>query len=682
MGSSREDNAGVVSRRELIALAGTVGASGALATSALAESGRTKSLMRRREHVRRSSPPLAMSRSAGSPHPLAPLSAEEIKRALVLIEGDRRFPAGSLFPILELKEPPKSEVLAWSPGKTFRREAFANVYDRKQNALFEVVVDLRRKRVASWARRRGSQPAICESEYATADEVVAADPRWKRAMRARGIDPKDVYIDGWAPGDLPVKGVRPGTRLMRGLSFFQARQMPNPYDRPIEGVLATVDVNTRKVVELLDTGIRPVDTTTSGSSATTRRGLKPLIVSQPDGPSFKLNGHAVLWQNWHFRIGYSWRTGLLLHQIGYEQDGRVRPIIYRLSLNEIFVPYAIPDPTWVWRAALDIGEYNLGQYAEPLQAGVDVPANAWFIDVAGPSDFGSAGGPVELPHAIALYEREAGVLWERTDPTTFARDARPARELVVVSSYVNGNYSYASEYVFRMDGGIDVHVSANGTTLNQGIRSRAEGERHGTVVAPHIAAPIHQHFFNFRIDFDVDGTENTVVEENLRQVPSRFGNAFIDEETTLKHEQHRDLNTATYRRWKVRSSKKVNHVGTPTAYELEPLDTTTPYAAPRFPPLRRAVFAEHPLWVTRYRDGELYSSGDYPNQGPADDGLPAYVSGRDRVEDEDVVVWYTTGFTHLPSVENYPVMSNERIGFSLQPDGFFNRDPALDAPKG
>ena len=58
----------------------------------------------------------------------------------------------------------------------------------------------------------------------------------------------------------------------------------------------------------------------------------------------------------------------------------MRPIIYRMSMSEIYVPYAIPDPNWSWRSAFDIGEYNLGQYAEPLGKNVDVPENAVFFD--------------------------------------------------------------------------------------------------------------------------------------------------------------------------------------------------------------------------------------------------------------------------------------------------------------
>jgi Cu2+-containing amine oxidase len=36
--------------------------------------------------------------------------------------------------------------------------------------------------------------------------------------------------------------------------------------------------------------------------------------------------------------------------------------------------------------------------------------------------------------------------------------------------------------------------------------------------------------------------------------------------------------------------------------------------------------------------------------------------------------------THLPHVEDYPVITTESVHFHIEPDGFFNSDPALDAP--
>ncbi len=620
--------------------------------------------------------------AAVSPAPLDPLSAAEIATVYEVVQASPKYPAGGFFPTLNLKEPTKSELAAWSPGKPFSRQAFVNVFDRPTNKLYEAVVDLRTQKLVSWVQRPGFQPPVFATEYADVEALVRADPRWKKAMRDRGIDPDDVYLDsGWGVGDVTVPGVPAGTRLLRALSFFQGA-LPNPYDRPIEGVIVTIDMNRLKVVEVLDSGIRPVNKTISGNAGTTRTGLKPLRVTQPNGPSFKLTGNEVEWQGWHLRVGYSQREGLVLYQIGYEQNGVVRSIIHRLSLNEIYVPYAIPDPLWSWRAAQDIGEYNLGQLAEVQAKNVDVPENAVFIDEVAPLDFESEGEfSYDMPHAVAMYERDAGSLWDRTDPTTFEKDAHFARELVLVAAYPNGNYTYTNEYVFRMDGGIDVFAGSTGTTLNRGVRNVAEGDQFGTSVAPNIAAPMHQHFFNFRIDFDVDGPNNRLVEENTHSVANTGGNAFVVDETELTAEGFRDLNAATNRHWAVESTTRENALGHPTAYELVPGANSSPYSQPDFGPLQRAPFAQHPLWVTRFRDGaELYAPGDYPNQSPPGEGLTKYIADHQSVDGRDLVVWYTAGFTHATTVEDYPVMPTASIGFSLRPHGFFDANPALDAP--
>ena len=611
--------------------------------------------------------------------PLDPLTAAEISKTFEVIEASDKYPAGAFFPIVTLKEPPKAELLAWDPGEPFRREAFANVYSRAANRLFEAVVDLKTQKLISWVERPGVQPAVSISEYAAADAVVRGDARWRKAIRDRNLKPSDIYIDVWAPGSVALPPAPPGKRLLRALSFFDGG-LPNPYDRPVEGLVATVDMNAMTVIDLTDTGIKPVNTTLTGSSATTRPGLKPLNVVQPDGPSFTINGSTVEWMGWQFRVGYNPREGLVLHEIGFKDAGVVRPIIQRMALDEIFVPYALPDGNWVWRAALDFGEYNLGQYSESLEAGVDVPTNAVFFDEAVPLDDPSGDPSYDLPHAIALYERDGGSLWDRLDPATFVRDARFARELVVTASMAIGNYTYMVDYVFRLDGSIDVRAGATGTTLNRGIAVNGTDERFGGTVSPNISAPNHQHFFNFRIDFDVDGPANRLVESNTQSVPSTFGNAFSTTETALTTEQFRDINPTTTRHWAVESTTALNAVGEPTAYEIEPHEVARAYADSSFEPLKHAPYAQHALWVTLFRDGETFAGGDYPNQGPAGEGLPKYIADHANVNGKDLVVWFTAAFTHHTRVEDYPVMTRETVGFSLLPDGFFDQNAALDAP--
>ncbi len=161
--------------------------------------------------------------------------------------------------------------------------------------------------------------------------------------------------------------------------------------------------------------------------------------------------------------------------------------------------------------------------------------------------------------------------------------------------------------------------------------------------------------------------------------PSTSGNAFVAEETPLATEQFRDASPATSRSWVVESASKVNALGEPTAYALEPGDDGIPRQRPDFPALQRAPFAQHPFWVTLAKDAEQYAAGDYPNQGRAGNGLSAYDSA-ENVDGKDVVVWYSLALTHHPRVEDYPVMPTESLGFRIVPDGFFDADPALDVP--
>ena len=118
--------------------------------------------------------------TAQAGHPLDPLSADEINTALQVIEGYSKFPSGAFFPIVKLNEPAKNDILAWSPGKPFKREAFANVFDRTKNQLFEAVVDLNAQKVSSWKARPNMQPAVFLSEYTDGDALARTSKQWQK----------------------------------------------------------------------------------------------------------------------------------------------------------------------------------------------------------------------------------------------------------------------------------------------------------------------------------------------------------------------------------------------------------------------------------------------------------------------------------------------------------------------
>ncbi len=74
-------------------------------------------------------------------------------------------------------------------------------------------------------------------------------------------------------------------------------------------------------------------------AASRREPLKPLHITQPDGPSFTLDGNLLRWQNWSLRVGFNYREGMTLHTVRYRDGDRDRSIAHRMSFAEMVVPY-------------------------------------------------------------------------------------------------------------------------------------------------------------------------------------------------------------------------------------------------------------------------------------------------------------------------------------------------------
>jgi primary-amine oxidase len=591
-------------------------------------------------------------------------------------------------------------MLAYEDGQSFPRVARVEVLHYPTNRTWNVEVDLRRQSVTGAVLApEGAQPAVTSEEFAAADALVHDYAPWQRAMRTRGVDPDKVYVDIWAPGDEPlpddVAATLPNgqnTRILRCLSFhrgaspddYDPSSPQNPYDRPIEGVVVTVDMNARKVVHMLDTTVKPVSV--EAGNASTMRGLTPLSVVESRGSNIRMEGRLVKWMGWQFYVVLHPREGLVLYDVRYDDHGTLRRIAYRLALSEIYVPYGLGDEAWSFRSAFDVGEYNAGTLAQALEPNRDVPDNAQFLSAVFHSDVGpnddNTSGTVEFPNTVALYERPSGLLWTRTDPTTYARDTRYGRELVITWNCWIGNYIYGFDWVFKLDGSIEPTVNLTGTTLNRGSDETPEDSSPKLAkddTGVWVSAANHQHFFNFRLDLDVDGPDNHVMEMEVAHLPDTgFKNSFGAVSTHLMSEGFRDGDPLTQRHWHVASASAINGVGGPTSYALEPGPLPIPYSSPDFPALERASFAKHQLWMTSYKDGELYAAGAFPNQAKSTAGLPVYTAPAEDLMGNDVVLWYSTSYTHITRPEDFPVMSTESVRFRLAPRGFFKRNPALD----
>src|SRR6516225_4680192 len=621
-------------------------------------------------------------------HPLDPLNADEIRQAVSILADDARVTSPMRFVSVGLREPAKDEVASFGPGQAVVREACIVALDPREHITYEAVVSITARSVLSWRPVPGARAPITLAENAEFERLVRADPRFRAGLRRRGIhNPDQVVVEPWGIGTFTA-AEDAGRRLVWTLTFYRASPADNPYAKPIHGLHAVVDLDDMTVVRVEDIGVVPLPPGTgdyTAGSSTPRAGLKPIELGQPAGVSFQVDGWEVRWQNWRFRLGFNAREGLVLHTIGYADQGRLRSVIHRASVAELVIPYADPRPFQGWRNAFDIGEYGIGILTNSLERGCDCLGQIQYFDVQLADD---RGEPYTINNAICLHEEDDGILWKHVDAGLRHTEVRRSRRLVVSFIITAGNYEYAFYWYFYQDAAIELEIKLTGIVLTAAL---APGETSdcGTVVAPRTLAAHHQHFFSVRLDMAVDGDRNSVFEVDTEPVPrgpdNPYGNAFRPRRTLLRSESEaqRLVDPLTGRHWLVVNPNVANALGQPVGYKLVPGGNVVPFAHEDSSFIRRAAFTTRHLWVTPFAPGERFPAGDYPSQHPGGAGLPEWAKADRPIENTDIVLWYTLGSHHIPRPEDWPVMPVERAGFALRPFGFFDTNPALDvAPPG
>jgi primary-amine oxidase len=632
------------------------------------------------------------AQSPGISHPLDPLTENEIKMAVTVVKKDKSLTEFARFPNISLQEPDKQTVLNFKKGDAIPRQAFLVILEPRLNKTYEAIVDTKASKIISWQEVSTGQPPLLDEEYEILDQVAKADIRWQEAMKKRGItDFENVIIDGWATGMMSEKEQASGKRLIRGITYYKGKDRNNYYGAPIEGLSVTVDLNNRQVFKVRDTGIVPFSKANFDYDEKTlsplQKALKPLRIQQPQGTTFQIKGNEVSWQNWKFRYLMHPREGLVLYLVTYNDKGKDRMILYRAGLSEMLVPYSDTSREWAVRSAFDVGEYRFGWLSTPLDKGNDVPENTVLLNTLFADDNGE---PYIGENIIGIYEKDAGILWRHYDFNTETFEGRRARQLVVNTVAAIGNYDYGINWIFHEDGTLEQRSDLTGIMLAKATHdvtnAHNHGDQFGTLVAANVEAINHQHFLNFRLDFDVDGVKNSVTEmkvSTLSPEKNPFGNAFTMSERNLQQESEaiRDVNLAESRAWMVMNKNQKNSLGMPTSYMLMPSANSIYYPNFQADSRQRGEFATHHFWATRYKANELYAAGDYPNQGKKGRGLPQYTADSESLDNEDLVVWYTYGVTHIPRPEEWPIMTVHPAGFKIMSWGFFDQNPVLNVPK-
>ncbi|KAH6629136.1 copper amine oxidase [Boeremia exigua] len=648
-----------------------------------------------------------------APHPLDPLTPDEITQAADIVRP--LFPAQHLnFRVITLLEPPKDKLTTYldaehlgSAPPVLARCARVEVLVKSgpdSNDLFELVIDVQSKSVVKQQRLEGKHSYIDAAYMQDVERACIADARVQSEIAKLALpEGASVIVEAWA---YATDGASDMARRIT-MCWFYARLVDHPdanyYAYPLS-LCAEVE-ETLKVIGVYHLPCRAGETVHNDAQPfdarakqplemseyhpdlrpSPRTTTKPLQVVQPDGASFSITGQHVSWEKWQFRVGFNYREGLTLHDIRY--DGR--QVLHRVSLAEMFVPYADPRSPYPRKGAFDLGNDGAGVNANNLRLGCDCLGTIAYFDGWHNT---ASGLPLRLPNVVCVHEQDDGILWKHTNFRTGHAVVTRSRVLVLQTIITVSNYEYIFAFHFGQDASINYEVRATGILSTVPIAVGEPKPPYGTIVAPGVLAPYHQHLFCLRIDAAIDGHKNSVVIEESHAMPlddaevhNPFGIGYETRTRYVEREGGFDLDFTKNRVFKIVNETVINPTTqTPVSFKLLPSYSQMLLAHPSSFHARRSEYGQHAVWVTKYREDEMFPSGRYTMQSMGGEGIATAIKKRagDEMEasvrNEDVVVWHTFGSTHNPRIEDWPVMPCEKMSVGLKPVNFFSGNPGLD----
>ncbi|KAH8809310.1 amine oxidase [Xylogone sp. PMI_703] len=641
-------------------------------------------------------------------HPLDPLVPREISLASKLIKNT--FLSSNItFRAITLAEPAKKSLISYLDAERRGlplpppppRIAKVLYYLDKPTQFREIKVNLTTQTVFDEKNLDGKHAFVDAGEMKKCEKACLSDPGVQEAIKELQLPEEAVVVcDPWTYS--PDGENDMSRRVVMCFMYMKLGEHgdANHYAYPLDIVVELDDEQKVMQILKLPSGendemvpakgkLKPFDRNKIHSTSEYhpdliqghRDTVRPYQIIQPQGPSFHAQGNLIIWEKWRFRVGFNYREGMVIHDISY--DGR--QVFYRLSCSEMFVPYGDSRRPYPRKAAFDFGNNGAGVNANNLELGCDCLGHIKYFNAYHHTN---DGVPVTLPNVICCHEIDDGILWKHTNYRTNNAVVTRSRVLVLQTIITVSNYEYIFAFQFNQAAEISYEVRATGILSTNPI-DIGDSVPYGTVVAPGVMAPYHQHLFCLRIDPAIDGTENSLLLEESVPMPlddpnnaSRVG--YVATKKYIENETPLETDNRTSRTFKIVNENILNPVtGTPVGYKLVPHYSQMLLADPTSYHSIRSEFGSHPVWVTKYQDNELFAAGDYTLQSEIGSGVATWIKSRDRpqsVRNEDIVIWHTFGTTHNPRIEDWPVMPVEKMMVTLKPVNFFSRNPALDVP--
>lgn len=407
----------------------------------------------------------------------------------------------------------------------------------------------------------------------------------------------------------------------------------------------------------------------------------PVSVSQGSQRfSIDANEGYVSWMDFSFFLSVSQDVGLSLFDIHFKGNR----LIYELSLQEALTNYAGSEP-FAAQATFFDSITGLGSTINSLIRGYDCPTHATYLNAT----FSEGNGTKTQADAICIFEYDAGYPVRRHSFQPSAPYTSVARNIVFTVRTIStvGNYDFLIEYNFFYDGAVEVSARASGYISAAYWDGNAE---YGFHIHDYLSGSLHDHVLNFKADFDVFGTKNSI--QKVELVPEsttypwsqgRVHNTFkavrgfiADEsESKVKWAENDDVMYA------VVNKDTPNRFGEYPGYRIKRSSGTAHLTAINSTDtLNAAWYATHDFYITKQKDTEPRAADAYNEYAPSDPLVNfATFFDDESLEQEDVVVWFNLGMHHMPHTGDLPttMFTAAHSSVRFEPLNYLEGDPSV-----
>jgi len=288
--------------------------------------------------------------------------------------------------------------------------------------------------------------------------------------------------------------------------------------------------------------------------------------------------------------------------------------------------------------------YGFGPFSFQLVRGYDCPSHATYLN----STFYSAETCRTHIESICLFEFDGEHPIQRHTTANYVSVTKDNHFVVRWVSTV-GNYDYMFSYTFHLDGTIGVEVRASGYIQSAYY---ANNQDYGFQIQDHLSGSMHDHVLNFKADFDILGTKNSLQLVSMVPTTTTYSWSRGKPRNTMKlkrefveTEDQGRFNWAGPMQVIVVNENAANPYGEPRGYRIKPYTGTGHLTVQNSTNLGKAArWAEHDIHVTKRKDTEPRSAHAWNNQDIYDPPIDfsRFFDG-ESLRNEDLVLWLNLG---------------------------------------